>query len=103
MIIRYEYTLYGKGIVFAVEYDPRLPALSKIVQKHWRSMKQVFDDPPMIAYGRPSNLRDKLIKASIPEPRNQRPERIIRRFKEIWILQCLSPHTAWKQNPIFQI
>ena len=37
-------------------------------------LKQFFVDPPLIAYRRPSNLRDKLIKASIPEPRNQRPE-----------------------------
>ena len=38
--------------VFVVTFDPRLPSISRIVQKHWRTMtkdpylKQVFDEPP---------------------------------------------------------
>ena len=51
--------------VFAITYDPRLPSISKIVQKHWRSMKQdpylaeVFPLPPLVAYKRQPNIRDK--------------------------------------------
>ena len=50
----------SERVVFSKEYDLRLPALSKIVQKHWRSMildpwlKQVIVDPPVVAYRRRS-------------------------------------------------
>ena len=45
--------------VFVATWDPRLPSLSLILQKHWRSMtfmdsylKEVFPEPPMVAYKR---------------------------------------------------
>ena len=37
-----------------------------MVQDPW--MKEVFQNPPMVTYRRPSNLRDKLIRARIPDP-----------------------------------
>ena len=42
--------------VFTVSFDPRLPSISKIVNRHWRTMRQdpylaqVFPQPPLIAY-----------------------------------------------------
>ena len=43
--------------VFVVHYDPRLPSISGIVKKHWRSMintdphlKEVSPLPPLVAY-----------------------------------------------------
>ena len=39
-------------------YDPRLPSITEIVKKHWRSMVKdpyladVFKEPPLIAYKR---------------------------------------------------
>ena len=62
----------NKRPVFVVTYDPRLPSISNIVQKHWRTMtkdpylKQVFQEPPLIAYKRPKNIKDLIIKAKIP-------------------------------------
>ena len=60
--------------VFAVLYDPRLPALPSIVKKHWRTMvagdhhlREAFPLPPSVAYKRPQNLKDKLIRSKIPE------------------------------------
>ena len=68
--------------VFVVRYDPGLPSITKIVQKHWRTMtldpymKTIFPKPPLIAYKRPMNIRDKLIRAKIPPPPRNRPLRI---------------------------
>ena len=67
--------------VFVVKYDPRLPSVNKIVQKHYRTMVQdpylaeVFPEPPLVAYTRPKNIRDKLIRAKLPP--KTRPRRII--------------------------
>ena len=43
--------------VLAVTYDPRLPSITNIQAKHWRSMTsqdkylaEVFKEPPMTAY-----------------------------------------------------
>ena len=46
--------------VFSITYDPRLPSVTEIVRKHWRSMvkdphlAEVFKEPPLIAYKRVS-------------------------------------------------
>ena len=52
-----------KRPVFAVKFDPRLPALQQIVGKHWRSMtgqdkylKECFPLPPLTAFRRQANL-----------------------------------------------
>ena len=60
--------------VFVVNYDPRLPSIPNIVRKHWRSMtqdprlKEIFPEPPLVAYKRPKNIRDKLIRSKVPPP-----------------------------------
>ena len=68
--------------VFVVRHDPRLPCINGISKKHWRSMTTqhphmltVFPKPPLIAYKRPMNIRDKLIRAKVP-PKTSRPRRI---------------------------
>ena len=55
----------SKRPVFALRYDPRLPAIENIQAKHWRSMKnqdgylaEVFQEPPLTGYKRQKNLRD---------------------------------------------
>ena len=71
-----------KRPIFAVTWDPRLPNLSDLQMKHWRSMKsqdrylgQVFKDPPLIAYKRQRNIGDFLIKAKVPTKPDTRPHR----------------------------
>ena len=60
--------------VFVINYDPRLPSIPDIVRKHWRSMtqdprlKEIFPEPPLVAYKRPKNIRDKLIRSKVPPP-----------------------------------
>ena len=39
-------------------------------------MKEVYQKPPMVTYRRPPNLRDKLIRARIPDPPRMRPKRL---------------------------
>ena len=78
-----------KRPVFAVHYDPRLPALPNIIKKHWRTMtnndpylKEVFPLPPLVAYKRPQNIKDKLIRSKIPSKIVKRPKRIIPGMKK---------------------
>ena len=59
--------------VLAVKYDPRLPLISNLQAKHWRSMtfwdnymKEVFPEPPLTAFKRQNILRDFLIRARVP-------------------------------------
>ena len=74
--------------VFVITYDPRLPSISGIVKKHWRSMVQdphlaeVFPLPPLIAYKRPANIRDKLIRSKIPTKTSGRPKREVPGMKK---------------------
>ena len=76
---RVEKVSSNKRPVFAIHYDPRLPSIATIVKKHWRTMTQdphmaeVFPLPPLVAYRRPPNLKDKLIRAKVPPPVNTRP------------------------------
>ena len=66
--------------VFSIEYHPALPPLSSALKKHWRVMvddphlKEAFPLPPMVAYRRPPNLKETLIRAKVP-PVNFRPRR----------------------------
>ena len=66
--------------VFSIEYHPALPSISHILKKHWRVMvddpylKDIFPKPPMVAYRRPKNLKEKLVRAKVP-PVLSRPKR----------------------------
>ena len=71
--------------VFATKFDPRIPALQPIIAKHWRSMigqdkhlKECFEQPPLTAFRRQTNLRDLLIKSKVPPPTKPYPQRNIR-------------------------
>ena len=71
--------------IFAVSYDLRLPSISCIAAKHWRTMvaenqylKDCFPEPPLIAHKRPHNLRESLIKAKVPQPPETRPKRLFK-------------------------
>ena len=68
--------------VFVIQYDPRLPSITSIARRHWRSMvsrdpklQEVFPDPPLVAYKVAPNLRSKLIRAKVPPTPPARPRR----------------------------
>ena len=59
--------------VFVVSWDPRLPSIPALTQKHWRTMttqdpylQEVFPEPPLIAYKRQKNISDYIIRAKVP-------------------------------------
>jgi hypothetical protein len=60
-------------VVLAVTYHPKLPSISNIIRKHWRTMskdpkaKEMFPQTPMIAFKQPPNLRRKLCQAKLPK------------------------------------
>ena len=67
--------------VFVITQDPRLPSITGIIKKHWRTMTQdpylaeVYPIPPLIAYKRPPNIKDKLIRAKVPPTISFKPKR----------------------------
>ena len=75
----------SKRPVLVVPYDPRLPALTPIMAKHWRSMtgqdsylKEVFKEPPLTAFKRQANIRSHLIRAKVPNQERTHPKRYIK-------------------------
>ena len=75
--------------VLAVTYDPRLPSITHIIRKHYRVMiandprlAEVFPHCPLVAYKRPPNLKELLIRAKLPPiSRSLRPARIVKGCK----------------------
>ena len=84
-------SLLGHGItkksktkrpVFAVTYDPRLPSITNLQAKHWRSMVSrdkylgdVFPSPPLTAYKRQPNIRSHIIRAAVYKGPGRYPQR----------------------------
>ena len=75
----------SKRPIFALKYDPRLPAIPSLMAKHWRSMKtqskylgQVFPQPPLTAYRRQNNIQNMIIKSKVAEPQKLHPKRNIK-------------------------
>jgi hypothetical protein len=60
-------------VVLAITYHPKIPSVSSILSKHWRTLskdqraKEIFPLPPMVAYKQPPNLRNKLVHAKLPK------------------------------------
>ena len=78
-----------KQPIFAVKYDPRMPALQPMLAKHYRSMvsqdtylKQCFPKPPLTAFRRQNNLRNFLIKSKLPPPYSTHPRRNLNGMKK---------------------
>ena len=81
-------TTLGRPI-FAVTWDPRLPSIPSIQNKHWRSMvsqnpylAEVFSEPPLTAYKRQRNIRDHIVRAKVPPPQGHYPKRQINGVKK---------------------
>ena len=84
-----------KRPVFVVQYDPRMPSITNIVSKHWRSMvatepskKETFPEPPLVAYKVAPNLRSKLIRARLPKKPASRPRRVTPGMKKCGKPNC---------------
>ena len=80
--------------VFVISYNPALPSVANILQKHWRVMatdpylKKAFPQPPMVAFRRPKNLKENLVRAKIPPPPPKREKREIYGMKKCNQVRC---------------
>ena len=70
------------GPIFALPYDPRLPAITSSMAKHWRSMtnqdsymKEVFPVPPLTAFKKQGNIKSHIIRAKVAPPKPLYPKR----------------------------
>ena len=70
-------TSLQKRPISVVSWDPRLPSIDAIQKKHYRAMtsidpylKEVYPEAPLVAYRRPKNIREYLIRAKLP-PKNR--------------------------------
>ena len=70
--------------VFVSTFDPRLPDISKILSKHWRSMcwmdnnfKKTFPNPPIAAFKKQKNIRNFVIRAKVYSENISRNQRTI--------------------------
>ena len=68
--------------IFVTKYDPRMPSIPTIQNKHWRSMVKgdnylfkVFPEPPITGFRRQNNLKNFLIKSKIPSAPKLHEER----------------------------
>ena len=84
-------------VVLAIRYHPKLPSATEIVGKHYRTMinsdpylKEVFKKPPMIAYRRPKNLRDYLVRSKVPPVRPNRPRRQLKGMHKCRKPRCVT-------------
>ena len=85
--------------IAVVSWDPRLPSIDAIQQKHYRSMtsldpylKEVYPEAPIIAYRRPKNIREYLIRAKLP-PKNQiNPTRHLKGMKKCKMSCLICPY-----------
>ena len=59
-----------------------------ILKRHWGTMtqdprlKEIFPVPPLVAYKRPPNIKDKLIRSKVPPANNPRPKRKVPGMKK---------------------
>ena len=82
-------------VTFVVTYSPHFPSISNIIGKHWRTMvrnpemKRIFEQPPMVAYKQPSNLKRVLCRARLPPPPTRQSLRL---QSDAGLRKCLKPH-----------
>ena len=63
-------------VPFPVTYHPMLPNLHEILCRHHnlltssQKLSAVFQEPPLVSYRRPKNLRDLLVHAELKQPSN---------------------------------
>ncbi|KAI8495641.1 hypothetical protein Bbelb_266130 [Branchiostoma belcheri] len=59
--------------VLVTTYSPHLPPLHTIIKKYWNLVqlssrtRDIFQDPPLVAYRRNKNIKDMLVRARIPK------------------------------------
>jgi hypothetical protein len=63
-------------VTCAVTYNSKLPSVSGIIKKHWKTMtldpklSKIFPAPPMVAFKQPPNLKNVLCRAKMKKCNN---------------------------------
>ena len=72
----------NERVILTVRFHPKLPSVSQILAKHWRTMtKKDYQtlkwcpEPPMVAFKQPSNLKTMLCRAKLPKKAPMREAR----------------------------
>ena len=73
-LLRYKDKSKNTRVPFVVTFHPDGPNFRNIIRKHWGiiesvdEVKNVFGDQPMVAFRRPKNIKDHLVRAKINKP-----------------------------------
>ena len=100
--------------VLAVTFHPALPSITKVVRKHWEvmvdrsnRMKRCFTKPSLVAYRRPKNLGEILIRAKLPNRKSARKKNGFTHCSRACLacIQCdkATTHTDHKTGKTWQI
>ena len=101
--------------VFVVPFHPALPSVSAIVQKHWSVMtsgskilQRCFPQKSLVAYSRPKNLKDELIRAKIStKKKSGRLKNGFRPCQEgcqcCWVSKRATTHSSFKTKETWKI
>ena len=82
----YQHKKSNNRTVFVTTYNPSLPNFNNIIKEYYPILtasdrcKNAFEDPPLLAYRLPRNLRNTLVRAKIktPKPSPSSPPKITR-------------------------
>ena len=92
-----------KRPISVVSWDPRLPSIDAIQNKHYRAMtsldpylKEVYPEAPFVAYKRPKNIY--LIRAKLPPQNLSNPERQLKGMKRSKKNHALFAHKSKKEK-----
>ena len=85
--------------VFAITYDPRLPDITKILNKHWRAgtqmdsyFQEVFPAPPLAGFRKQRNLQNFLIRAKVESEKGRHIQRSLRGMKRCTKFCSICPY-----------
>ena len=80
---------HQKRPISVVSWDPRLPNIDATQKKHYRAMtsldpylKEVYPEVPLVAYRRPKNIKEYLIRAKLPPKNRSNPSRQLKGMKK---------------------
>ena len=64
----------NKRVLLVLTYHPPLEKISGIVRHHWKEIDKsetlatLFPEPPVVAFRRPKNIKDTLVRAAVYIP-----------------------------------
>ena len=78
-LLQYKEKTPNNRIPFVTTYHPDGPNIKSIIDKHWtiiessERLQHIFREKPLLAYRRPKNLKDHLVRAKVKTSRGEIP------------------------------